>query len=138
MKDYKIIDHTADIGIEVSSKEMPKIFLKAAYAMFDIIADIAVSGDSAQVELEVKVEAQNVEELLVAWLAELLSLSDCRGLYFQDFDIKEFSHTNICAKVKGVESKLCKGKTEIKAVTYHGLTIDHKNDCLRAQVIFDV
>ena len=39
MKNYEIIDHTADMGIKVYGKNLLALFLNAAEAMFDIIVE---------------------------------------------------------------------------------------------------
>jgi SHS2 domain-containing protein len=70
MKRYKLIDHTADIGIVAFGKDLPEAFANAAYAMFEILTDVSkVDGKDS---FELHVSARNQEELLVTWLDELL------------------------------------------------------------------
>ena len=39
MKDYELIEHTADVGIRISGNDLKELFIKAAQAMFDIICE---------------------------------------------------------------------------------------------------
>ena len=39
MVNYKIIDHTADLGIHVTGPDLRQLFIRAGLAMFDLIAD---------------------------------------------------------------------------------------------------
>ena len=41
MKKYKLLDHTADIGIEVWGKTKKELFENAVEAMFDLMVDLA-------------------------------------------------------------------------------------------------
>ena len=46
MFSYRILDHTADIGIEVSGKSKEDIFIYAVEAMSDLIVDLnSISHD---------------------------------------------------------------------------------------------
>ena len=39
MKNYELIEHTADVGIRVRGKGLNELFQNAAVAMFEIIAE---------------------------------------------------------------------------------------------------
>ncbi len=71
-KRYEQFPHTADIGIRVFGKDLKELFTNAAYGMFDVIADL--EGIDAGIEETVEVAADSYEELLVAWLDELLEV----------------------------------------------------------------
>jgi SHS2 domain-containing protein len=139
MKDYEIIEHTADIGIIVSAKNLRELFIKTAEAMFDIIAEPKGSiADAKSRSIEVSVNASDTKELFVAWLSELLSLSDCKNIIFTEFDIDEITDTALKETATGIDIKFFKGKSEIKAVTYHELKVEESGGQFKAQVIFDV
>ncbi|MGB9598094.1 MAG: archease, partial [Candidatus Poribacteria bacterium] len=50
---YKLIDHTADIGIIAYGKDLSELFANSAYAMFDILteADKIDSKDSFDIQI---------------------------------------------------------------------------------------
>ncbi len=138
MKRYKLLDHTADIGIIVSGKDVSEAFDNAAYAMFDILADIDKVEEIDSRDLQVS--AGNVEELLVAWLDELLYRYETERFIYSRFVINDISDTNLSASVFGekIDPARHEIKTEIKSVTYHQLKVEKTDDGWKAQVIFDV
>ncbi len=138
MKRYKLLDHTADIGIIVSGKDVSEAFDNAAYAMFDILADIDKVEETDSLDLQVS--AASVEELLVAWLDELLYRYETERFICSRFVINDISDTSLNASVFGekIDPTRHEIKTEIKSVTYHQLKVERTDDGWEAQVIFDV
>ena len=120
---YKQIPHTADIAVRAYGKDLKDLFINAAYAMFDIIADL--KGLKNSIEIDVKVNAPSEEELLVSWLNELLYNFYTKFIIFSKFKILSIDDNNVIAKAKGkpVGDNKNRLKTEIKAVTYHNLKI---------------
>ncbi len=139
MVDYELIDHTADIGIRVRASDLRGVFKAAAKAMFHVIAEpVNTTGRTKRLNISVAVEASGQEELLIRWLNELLSLADCKDVFFTEFKITDFSPTMIKADVSGLSRKYFNGKREIKAVTYHEMLIQKQGSGYFAEVIFDV
>ena len=142
MKEFKILEHTADIGIMAYGKTKREVFINSAKGMFEIIAgnnnDIANNNFSCKVNIN----AEGLEDLLVAWLNELLYISETKLVILNKFKIKELSIKNIGAEVEGVKITRSgrKIEKEIKAVTYHCLEIkkDEEKGFWSAQVIFDI
>ncbi|MBN1913966.1 MAG: archease [Candidatus Omnitrophica bacterium] len=138
MKNYEIIEHTADIGIRVRAKSLNFIFINLARAMFDIIAQKQNRRLIAQKKIKIKVSAETREELLVNWLNDILSLSCAKQLVFHDFKIDQLSDSGITSTALGSSMKNYKVNTEIKAATYHQLKIERVKSGWKAEVIFDV
>jgi len=141
MKEFEILEHTADIGIAVYGKNKREIFINAAKGMFEIIA-----GRNKTIKEnfydKIKLEADNLEGLLFAWLNELLYIGETRLVILNKFHIKELSDFQIKAEVGGmkINPPSTKIEKEIKAVTYHRLEIkkDGESGLWRAQIIFDI
>ena len=138
IKNYQLIEHTADIGIIVKGENLKELFSNAALAMFDIIAEEKNKTAGKKEKLEIKQKADNLEELLVSWLNELLSLAFSNELIFSDLKIDKLNENSIVASVFGKKFKHYKMNTEIKAATYHELKIERAADGWKAKVIFDV
>jgi len=138
MKRYEQFPHTADIGVRVFGKDLKELFGNAAFAMFDIIADL--EGMTGETTETINVEAADREGLLVAWLDELLYLFYTKQLIFYRFDIHELSDTALRASAIGrpVATNRNRLKTEIKAATYSDLTIKKTAEGYSVEVIFDV
>ena len=141
MKEFEILEHTADIGIEAYGKTKREVFTNAAKGMFEIIA-----GETKNLKEnfydKIKLEADNLEGLLFAWLNELLYISETKLVILNKFKIKELSDFQIEAEVEGIkiDPPFVKIQKEIKAVTYHRLEIkeDKESGLWRAQLIFDI
>lgn len=135
---YKIIDHTADIGISVEGKDLKDLFATSASAMFSQMVDLGKIEDKIIKKIELK--AENTEDLLVRWLNELLFLSDS-GYIPKIFDIENLIETSISAALKGdkIDFQKIQLKKLIKAATYHQLEIKkNTSGNWQATIIFDV
>ena len=138
MKRYEQFPHTADIGIRVFGKDLKELFQNAAFGMFDLVADL--DGIKNSIEEVVEADGDTAEELLVAWLDELLYRFYTKEIIFAKFQIEKLSENNIKAKVFGrpVSANRNRLKTEIKAVTYSDLKINTTDGGYKVEIIFDV
>lgn len=138
MTKYILIDHTADIGIDVFGDSLQELFTNAAFALFDIITDLSKVEGTA--EYAISVSGIDKEQLLVNWLSELLYLHEVKNLLFRDFCITDIWDNQLNASIRGevfAEDKHVI-KTGIKAVTYHCLSIVREDHQWKARVIFDI
>lgn len=138
MKQYEVIDHTADIGLRAWGKDLKELFANAAYGCFELLADL--KNVQTRKTVKIKLEAPNIEELFLSWLSELLYQFNTQKIIFKEFLIKQLSETTISAEAKGEAWDLTHHplKREIKAVTYHQLNVRKVNDIWQGEVIFDV
>ncbi len=137
MPRFKIIDHTADIGIAACGSDLEEAFANVAYGMFSLMADL----DQVREDLsrDIDVHASDQEALLVAWLNELLYLSDVERAIFRRFEISSLGEDRLRATVYGerIDASRHQLKTSVKAATYHLLMVE-KGDGCRVQVILDI
>lgn len=108
--------------------------------MFDIMAERRDPNapDTSGIKLDVRLTAENQEELLVNWLNELLSLSSAKGLIFTGYKIHKLTEHSLDASVSAEDIKLYRQNKEFKAATYYELELAHGPDSYKAKVIFDV
>ena len=137
MKNYELIEHTADVGIRVRAKDLKELFIKTALSMFDIIAEPKAEAGVSK-EIEIKLKTDDLEELFVTWLNELLSLSATKELIFSGFQIKKITKNNLDAIAAGQDINNYRMNAEIKAATYHELILKRSDAGWLAEVIFDV
>jgi SHS2 domain-containing protein len=137
-KPYRLISHTADLGMEVRGKDFADLFRQAAWSFFDIMVDARRIEPTR--ERAVSVEAPDREALLVAWLGELLYIFETGHLVFSLFLIKSLTPQNLQVSAWGEKYDPQKHlfKLGIKAVTYHQLRIWEEKGEWRASVIFDL
>lgn len=144
MEKFKIIEHTADVGIEAYGRNLNELFDNSAYAMFSIIFTKPVSGSGERIFIEI--EEPSLEELLHSWLSELLYRFSVDEIIFSHFNAEVNS---ICPAVKAqvlgekFNEKKHFQQAEIKAVTYYQLKIEKLTDpegnpFYKARIIFDV
>ena len=135
MNRYEMLDHAADVMVRCTGKDLEECFGNAAYAMFDQIVDASKIEHSLTRELEVS--GNDDEERLYAFLSELLFITDCESLVFNSFDVRFDGDRVICtAEGELLDIKKHHARAEIKAVTYHMLSVDRETPSVT--VIFDV
>ena len=138
MKPYEIIEHTADVGIKAFGKSLAEAFENIAKAMFDIITDKSEIESVGQ--YDIKLEAPDLEQLLVDWLSELLFLNTSQNLVFGFFKVElDDKKKQLIGHVFGDKYSISKYKVgvEVKAVTYHILEVRNKKP-YHVQVLFDI
>ena len=135
---FREIDHTADLGIEVEAANLPQLFAAAGEAFYALIAD--PTGIESSEEISVSARGEGWDELLHAWLCELLAQFNLKGFVGKNCEAKNVEPGRVEAKVKGepLDLKRHRFYTEIKGVTYHGLRVWQENGKWHARVIFDV
>lgn len=138
MTGYQLIEHSGDIGIQVSGMSLEHLFENAAFALFDIMTDLE------QVQLivnsEIEVTGNDIEELLVNWLSELNFIFQTQYILFKNFRIESLNEHYLKAIVAGEKRDPEKHpiRMEIKAITFHELQIEQMAEGWRGQVIFDI
>ncbi len=135
---YQIIDHTADLGIIVKGPDIKNLFIRAAQA----ITDLMVKGDISEKTAirDVLVEGEDFPDLMVRWLGEILYLFDGENLIVNSIKIKSISPTKLKSilTLTSFEPEYHQVIREIKAVTYHQISVDKTKDGWQAKVIFDI
>jgi SHS2 domain-containing protein len=138
MKNYELIEHTADVAIRAYGKNISEAFSNAAKGMFDIITDNS-EIDSVG-EYEINLQAKDLEQLLVDWLSELLFLNSAKNLVFGFFNVNvDDKNNSLTAHIFGEKYDISKHKIgiEIKAVTYHILEVRNRSP-YHVQILFDI
>lgn len=135
---FETFDHTADVGIIARGAGLAEAFANAARAMFSLMVDL--DRVEPREERRIEVEAEDVEGLLVNWLAELLYVSEVDNLVFNRFDVEDVSDNRIVARAFGepLDLERHNPKLMIKAVTRHLLEVAPENGGWRVRVILDI
>ena len=135
---YRIFDHTADLGVEVSAATLEELYAAAAFALFDLLTDL--STVRAGIAKEIVVTGGDPADLLVNFLREILYLWNGEGFLIKTCSIREATPQRLKALLRGeaFDSGRHRMKAEIKAVTYHQASVSETEKGLVAKVIFDV
>jgi SHS2 domain-containing protein len=137
-KNYEIFEHTADIGMRITGKDLKELFKNAGLAIFQISSRKQFTKDKTHTLIRIKQKAGNLEELFVNWLNELLSLSAARSLIFHDIKITKLEDNEIEASCTGSNNLNYKVNIEIKAATYCDLKVEKLDSGWAAKVVLDV
>lgn len=138
MGSYETIEHTADVGIVARGVTLPDLFEAAAEGMFSFLVDAETVTNRAW--LERKVDADDREGLLVAWLNDLLVVLSAEQFVPKTFVVDEVSERHLRATVHGepVDPARHRFRLDVKAATYHMLSLERGADGWSARIIFDV
>ena len=136
MRKFKLIEHTADIGVVAYGQTLAEAYANAAYGMFSIIAELDNVREVESRELDLYED--DPEALLFEWLNRLLYVFDVERLLFKRFDITEFDGRRLKATCYGEKYDPLRHqiKLGVKSATYHMLKVDASKS--QVQVIFDV
>lgn len=138
MHSFELVDHTADVGIRARGDSLPELLVACAEGMLSILVE---RGDVREVTaVELALDADDAEELVHAWLRELLFRFSAEGLILRRFDFHEATPTRLRVTCHGepFDPARHQGGSEIKAVTFHGFKVEQTPDGWAAEVLFDV
>lgn len=135
---YEFFEHTADLGLRIRAADVNTLFVEAAEALFAAVVE-DLSTVRAEREIKVELPAEEVDYLLFDWLKHLLIRFDTDHLLFGKFAV-EISGDGLRGSAWG--EPMDRGRHnlehEIKAITYHGLTVEQTADGWLAEVIVDI
>jgi SHS2 domain-containing protein len=134
MSPFREIDHTADWALEVWAPTLEALFVEAARGMYALAG--AVPAQAERTRRPIRLAAGDAESLLVAWLQELLYLTESEGLAIDEFNIASLSAERLEAEVVGAPAQHL--EKVIKAVTYHNLAIRASEAGFTVTIVFDV
>eukprot|EP01008_Symbiontida_sp_HLA12_P002840 NODE_776_length_763_cov_1.687500_g768_i0.p2 GENE.NODE_776_length_763_cov_1.687500_g768_i0~~NODE_776_length_763_cov_1.687500_g768_i0.p2 ORF type:complete len:141 (+),score=57.02 NODE_776_length_763_cov_1.687500_g768_i0:114-536(+) len=135
---YELIDHTADMGMRVFAFDLAGLFENAGLALFDQIAEPSRVSHGEKIRLEVV--GADLADLMFAWLGELLYLWSGKGRLAGEIRVRSVSEKKVEADVwtEVYDPARRAIMHDIKAVTFHQLSVEKKDDAWTARVFFDV
>lgn len=134
---YRLLEHTADMGIEAYGESLAELFEQAALGLLEILGAEQVA---CRAERTLEVTGYDVEELLVNWLSEVLYLLEGQSFLPTSFVIEAAGRQRLRARVLGdtydpVRHRL---EREVKAVTYHQLQVEEQDGRWRVRIFVDL
>ncbi len=137
MGSFRLIEHTADMGLEASGESRAELYIQSALALREILA---MTGGTPLEEREVEVKAGDAAELMVKWLNEILFLLEMKGFFPVAFRIEKVTAEMLRARVIGepFDPERHSVEREIKAVTYHQLRVEKSDGVWHARIFVDL
>lgn len=135
---YEIFEHTADLGLRVRAATFPELLSEAAKGLFAMVVDDLASIEP-RVSRELAISGTDRAYLFFDWLNELLYLCDTERLAFSQFDVV-VNDRGLTAVARGepLDANRHRLTHEVKAITYHGLTVAETSQGWLAEVIVDI
>lgn len=136
MPGHRQIDHTADLALEIWADDESTLLIEAARAVVGILTEDAELPEATTIRM-VELETLDAEDRLVQWLNEIIVLAVgesfiCTGA---ELDLHE---DGLRAQLRGLPDAGDRVRTELKAATYHDLSLTRTADGVRARVVIDV
>ena len=135
---YRLLDHTADLGIIVTGSTLKTLFENAAGALTQLMLTAADPVKTSS--LQISVTADDPADLMVRWLGEILYLFEGDNLVVTSSDVSTMTSSRLKATLQIVpyDPAIHEIQHEIKAVTYHQIKVVQTGDLWEARIIFDV
>lgn len=135
---YRLLAHTADIGLEVTAASAEELFVIAARGLRSML--FGVTKAEPAIRLEVRLEGEGWAELLVAWLNEILCLCEMSRLVPAEFEIIGLGERQLHAVVTGepYDASCHTVERTAKAATYHQLVVEARDGGWYARVYIDL
>jgi len=133
---YEEISHTADVKIRARAKTLESLFSDAFEALMQVVYGKNRSGKQQTV---IKVDARDSESLLADFLSEVLFVSEVEGLVFSRADIT-ITGPALTAILYGEPFDPARHSegTEVKGISYSGLSIREDTNGYILEILFDV
>jgi SHS2 domain-containing protein len=135
---YEMFDHTADLGLRARAPDLDTLFAEAGRALFAAIVE-DLDTIEARKEVPFELAGDERELLLFDWLKELLYQFDSQHLVFSRFEV-HVGDVGLTALARGEPLDPSRHQLlhEVKAITYHGLTLEKTGEGWLAEVIVDI
>ncbi len=135
MEPFKVLDHDADVCLEVYGTSREELFENAAGAMLSLITD----PRKVRPALEKMIIVPGNGELLINFLNELLFVWDVERFIPAEVTVS-FQGEGLTALIKGepFDEDRHSIEVELKAVTYHKFAITETEGRFKATIIIDV
>ena len=137
-KKYRITTHQSELAVRITGNSQADLFTNSAFALFDVMTDIANVDTKESIPLEV--EGSDRDDLMVNWMRELLYLYQASGYLLREFKIVEVKDTMVKAEVSGekIDPDRHEIKQEITTVAFHKSRMEKTGNQWIAQLIFEL
>ncbi len=137
-KECRTFEHTADIGLEARADSLASLLEALAEGLSDLIAPRRQVRPRRRRTLSVN--ADDIESLVVDFLNELAAVLQADRFLVSQVRVISASETSTEAELIGEPLDAARHEyvTEVKAATYHDITIAREDGGWLGRVILDV
>jgi len=140
MASFKIIEEGAfaDFEFDAQAESLEELFAVCGQATFEAMTNLKKVDCIESIQFDVS--ASTLEDLLFTFLAELIYLKDVKKIFFAKYKIAIDDKFNLSCNAMGeyINNQKHDLRTDVKAITYHKLSIKKNNAGYCAHVILDL
>ncbi len=135
---YELFEHTADLGLRVAANSFEELLAEAAHGLAAMVI-LHPERLETRATWVIEVRGTDPDYLLFDWLHELLIEFERSGRLPAEVNI-ELTMEGLRAVCHGepFEDARHFASHEVKAITYHGLSVVEEQGHWRAEVIVDI
>jgi len=143
MNNFSEIEHTADLGIEIHADSIEKLFRLSLDGYYSLVLPETYSATKVD-RFNYSTEDPDLENLLIEFMSEINFYLMVRKqiVVLNDSLVVNKDDSKYSIEIKGSLKKLENPdeviQTEIKAVTYHQIKIEQKNERYYTRIFFDI
>ena len=136
---FETLEHTADIGLRAWGETREALFERCALGLAAILdRQLQTSGAQEVTPARVELEASDVEALLVEWMNEVLFALEDDEACLAAVRVQRVNERDLTAELDVARCPRAPEATELKAATYHQLSVRRGDTGWEATVYFDV
>jgi SHS2 domain-containing protein len=138
MGSYEFIEHTADMKIRAKGKDFVDAMNAAIQSIIDIINKENEEG--SEEKIKIKVKEKFIEDIVVNTLEKIVILSEINGIVPTKGEVISFASYKNGYELEAVifGKKKEEVDTIIKAITYHQLKIEQRDNETIIEFIIDI
>ena len=133
---WRVLDHPADVMIEVSGESFWDLCKNAASGLNHFLGEI-VPGEPVRVE-KLRIEGDTLEEQLVNFLRELLFRFVTTSTLVTKLNVSGHNQEGFVVETFFKHAEIGQNSLEVKGITYHGLSVKKNSRGYVASLVFDV
>lgn len=127
-------EHTGEVRVRLRAPTFEGLLAEAGRALAELLAD--EEPGPAQGPEQIVLQATDRSALLVHWLNELIYLSETRRRVYSELHVRVATERELVADVRGWDTS--RVRTQVKAATFHGVSVVSGPEGYSAEVVLDV
>jgi SHS2 domain-containing protein len=132
---FELISHTADVQLSVHGRTWPELLSNVLQGMLSITQPHS-KHDAPSIQRTISVSGIDRELLLINFISECLYLADIYRETYEKFMPIESTETILKGNLIG--KSVINVSLEIKAATYHELSVSYHHNLWHAFITFDI
>ena len=140
MSPFRLVDHTADIAVDIWGKDENDFFKESIRALFYLLTDTKVENvqySKRLIKKRIKLDLSSFDEGYIDFINRILTFVDMFAILVVEVDVlmRNAKATMTIYFIRGYNAFI---KREIKAATRHNFRIVRNEKELKTRITFDI